>query len=198
MEDFPRAMSLRFEDGEGTWGGLLDTEYNYSVDPSDPKYDCNEECDHGTGRKLTVDFEEYKKKTTIIVEEYFATDDIVSTADELSELGMPGYNYYFVKKLISMAMDRHDKEKEMAAVLLSALYADIIDPSQVHKGFSKLVESSDDLIVDIPDTVDILALFIARAVVDDILPPAFLKKQMASLPAESKGVDVLKELKRAI
>ncbi|KAF2291052.1 hypothetical protein GH714_019395 [Hevea brasiliensis] len=185
-----------YSNGEGTWGGLLDTEYNYSVDPSDPKYDCNEECDHGTGRKLTVDFEEYKKKTTIIVEEYFATDDIVSTADELSELGMPGYNYYFVKKLISMAMDRHDKEKEMAAVLLSALYADIIDPSQVHKGFSKLVESSDDLIVDIPDTVDILALFIARAVVDDILPPAFLKKQMASLPAESKGVDVLKRAEK--
>ncbi|XP_043810425.1 MA3 DOMAIN-CONTAINING TRANSLATION REGULATORY FACTOR 2 [Manihot esculenta] len=176
--------------------GGKDTECNYSLDPSDPKDDSSEVIKESHLLKLTVDFEEYKKKTTVIVEEYFANDDIVSTANELSEIGMPGYNYYFVKKLVSMAMDRHDKEKEMAAVLLSALYADIIDPSQVYKGFSKLVEASDDLIVDIPDTVDVLALFIARAVVDDILPPAFLKKQMNSLPAESKGVDVLKRAEK--
>lgn len=141
-------------------------------------------------------FEEYKKKAIVIVDEYFATDDLVSPAYELKELGMPNYNYYFVKKLISMAMDRHDKEKEMAAVLLSSLYADVIDPPQVYKGFTKLVESADDLIVDIPDTVDVLALFIARAVVDDILPPAFLKKELESLPKDSKGVEVIKRAEK--
>ncbi|KAF5193712.1 Programmed cell death protein [Thalictrum thalictroides] len=177
--------------GKGTWGGLLDTEDDI-IDPNDPNYDSNEE------KQLTITepvptkaFEEYKKKVTIIVEEYFATDDVVSTANELEELGMSDYNYYFVKKLLSLAMDRDDKEKEMAAVILSSLYANVLDPSQVHKGFSKLIESADDLIVDIPDTVDVLALFVARAVVDDILPPAFLKKQMASLSKDSKGVEVL-------
>lgn len=155
-----------------------------------------QEYDHPNARKSAADLQVYKKKATIIVEEYFATDDVVSTANELRELGMPSYSYYFVKKLISIAMDRHDKEKEMAAVLLSALYADAIDPPQVYRGFSKLVESADDLIVDIPDTVDVLALFIARAVVDDILPPAFLKKQMASLSEDSKGVEVLKRAEK--
>lgn len=139
---------------------------------------------------------EYKKKATVIVDEYFATDDVVSTANELRELGMPNFNYYFVKKLVSMAMDRHDKEKEMTAILLSSLYADVIDPPQVYKGFSKLVEAADDLIVDIPDTVDVLALFIARAVVDDILPPAFLKKKLESLPKDSKGIDVIKRAEK--
>ncbi|EEF35271.1 conserved hypothetical protein [Ricinus communis] len=182
--------------GKGTWGGLLDTECDYSLDPKDPNYD-SEEYDHKSRTKLIVDFEEYKKKVTVIVEEYFATDDVVSTANELRELGVPSYNYYFIKKLVSMSMDRHDKEKEMAAILISALYADIIDPSQVYEGFTKLVESADDLIVDIPDTVDILALFIARAVVDDILPPAFIKKEMASLPADSKGIDVLKRAEKS-
>lgn len=147
-------------------------------------------------KEIRADLKEYKKKATIIVEEYFATDDIGSTANELKELDMPGYNYYFVKKLVSMAMDRHDKEKEMAAVLLSTLYANIIYPPQVYKGFSKLVESADDLIVDIPDAVDILALFIARAVVDDILPPAFLTKKIASLPMDSKGIEVLKRAEK--
>ncbi|KAK6277082.1 hypothetical protein POUND7_017405 [Theobroma cacao] len=182
--------------GKGTWGGLLETDYNYSLDSNDPNYDSSEEYGHPNGRKSACDFDAYKKKTTIIVEEYFATDDVVSTTNELRELAMPSYNYYFVKKLVSMAMDRHDQEKEMAAVLLSALYADVIDAPQVYKGFSKLVESADDLIVDIPDTVDVLALFIARAVVDDVLPPAFLKKQIAFLPNGSKGLEVLKRAEK--
>ncbi|RXH88028.1 hypothetical protein DVH24_037673 [Malus domestica] len=155
-----------------------------------------QECENSDARKERVDFEEYKKKATIIVEEYFATDDITSTANELRELDRPTYSYYFVKKLVSKVMDRHDKEKEMAAVLLSGLYADYIDPRQVYKGFCKLVESADDFIVDIPDTVDVLALFIARDVVDGILPPAFLKKQMNYLPKDSKGIKVLKRAEK--
>lgn len=182
--------------GKGTWGGLLDTEDSYPLDPSDPNYDSNEEHKHPSARKSAQDFQEYKKKATVLVEEYFATDDVDSTANELREIAMPNYNYYFVKKLVSIAMDRHDKEKEMAAVLLSALYADVIDAPQVYRGFCKLVESADDFVVDIPDTVDILALFIARAVVDDILPPAFIKKQMASLPSDSKGVEVLERAQK--
>lgn len=142
------------------------------LDPNDPNYNSAEDKDKTSAIQSNSPLGEYKKKATVIVDEYFATDDVVSTANELWELGMPNYNYYFVKKLVSMAMDRHDKEKEMTAILLSSLYADVIDPPQVYKGFSKLVEAADDLIVDIPDTVDVLALFIARAVVDDILPPA--------------------------
>ncbi|RVW94922.1 Programmed cell death protein 4 [Vitis vinifera] len=182
--------------GKGTWGGLLETEEGHALDLNDPNYDSTEECDHTNVRKSAEEFAEYKKKAAVIVEEYFATDDVVSTASELREISLPRYNFYFVKKLVSMAMDRHDKEKEMAAVLLSALYADVIDPSQVYKGFGKLVESSDDLIVDIPDTIDVLALFVARAVVDDILPPAFLTKHLASLPKDSKGVQVLRRAEK--
>ncbi|CAN0909931.1 MA3 DOMAIN-CONTAINING TRANSLATION REGULATORY FACTOR 2 [Linum grandiflorum] len=179
-----------YMDGHPNKGGSDDALYN---DPKDPNYDSTEEQEV----QITPSkFDDYKRKATIIVEEYFATSDVVSTANELRELRMPSFSYYFVKKLVSMAMDRHDKEKEMAAVLLSTLYAEVVEPSQVYKGFSKLVESADDLIVDIPDTVDVLALFIARAVVDDILPPVFLRKQLACLPADSKGVDVLRRAEK--
>lgn len=131
-----------------------------------------------------------------MVEEYFANDDVTSTANELRELEMPGYYFYFVKKLVSIAMDRRDKEKEMASILLSSLYGDVIDPKQVYKGFQKLVQSADDLIVDIPDAVDVLAMFIARAIVDDILPPSFLTKTLAYLSKESKGVEVIKRAEK--
>ena len=112
-------------------------------------------------------------------------------ASDLREQGSSGYLPYFIKRLVSMAMDRHDKEKEMASVLLSALYADVISPDQIQDGFFMLLESADDLAVDILDAVDILALFLARAVVDDIIPPAFLNRAKKGLPESSKGVQAI-------
>ncbi|KAL2242290.1 UNVERIFIED_CONTAM: hypothetical protein Sindi_0347000 [Sesamum indicum] len=181
--------------GKGTWGGLLDMDNDHVDDPNDPNYISDKE-DTKFVSKTSAEFEEFKKKATVIVEEYFVNDDVNSTANELRELEMPSYSFYFVKKLVSIAMDRRDKEKEMASILLSSLYGDVIDPQQVYKGFQKLVESADDLIVDIPDAVDVLALFIARAVVDDILPPSFLTKTMAYLSKDSKGVDVIKRTEK--
>jgi len=114
---------------------------------------------------------------------------------DLRELGsnedLAAYYPYFIKRLLSMAMDRHDKEKEMASVLLSALYANVISPEQIGDGIFMVIESADDLAVDILDAVDILALFLARAVVDDIIPPAFLAKARKALPESSKGIQVI-------
>ncbi|KAE8672302.1 Tetratricopeptide repeat (TPR)-containing protein [Hibiscus syriacus] len=96
-----------------------------------------------------------------------------------------------------MAMDRHDKEKEMASVLLSALYAYVISPTQIKDGFVMLLEDADDLVVDITDAVNILALFVARAVVDEILPPAFLSRAKKTLPESSKGYLVLQTAEKS-
>ncbi|PAN50838.1 hypothetical protein PAHAL_9G550300 [Panicum hallii] len=142
------------------------------------------------------EFLQFKRKATTIVEEYFSTDDVAATANELRELRVPCYHYYFVKKLVSVAMDRHDREKEMAAVLLSSLYGDVVDRPQLYKGFCELTESCDDLSVDTPDAVDILGVFVARAIVDDMLPPAFLAKQGACLPNGCKGAEVLRRAEK--
>jgi hypothetical protein len=76
----------------------------------------------------------------------------------------------------------------MVSVLLSSLYGNVISSTQIRLGFVLLLDALDDLAVDIPDTVGSLALFIARAVVDDILPPAFLSKAKVSqnLPRECR------------
>jgi hypothetical protein len=103
-----------------------------------------------------------------LVEEYSALDDVMSMAMDLHTLGSPNYHHYFVKKLVFMALDCHDWEKEMASMLLLALYVDMIEPDQIAKGFRNLLESVDDLSLDIPDAVDILAVFLAQAVVDNI------------------------------
>lgn len=183
--------------GKGTWGKLLDTDGESRIDRNDPNYDSGEEPYQLVGATVVDPLDEYKKAVASIIEEYFSTDDVVLAASDLKELSSSQYHPYFIKRLVSMAMDRHDKEKEMASVLLSALYADVISPAQIQDGFYMLLDSADDLAVDILDAVDILALFLARAVVDDILPPAFLTRAKKALPESSKGVQVIQTAEKS-
>ncbi|KAK4394893.1 ma3 domain-containing translation regulatory factor 1 [Sesamum angolense] len=147
------------------------------------------------GSTVSDPLDEYKKAVVSLVEEYFTTGDVEVAASDLRELGSSEYHPYFIKRLVSM--DRHDKEKEMASVLLSALYADVIMAAQISQGYFMLLESADDLAVDILDAVDVLALFIARAVVDDILPPAFITRASKMLPESSKGFQVLQTAEKS-
>ncbi|XP_024025004.1 uncharacterized protein LOC21391570 [Morus notabilis] len=183
--------------GKGTWGKLLDTDSESHIDRNDPNYDSGEEPYQLVGQTVSDLLDEYKKAVVSIVEEYFSTGDVELAASDLRELGSSQYHPYFIKRLVSMAMDRHDKEKEMASVLLSALYADVISPSQIRDGFFMLLESVDDLVVDILDAVNILALFLARAVVDDILPPAYLTRAKKALPEASKGFQVIQTAEKS-
>eukprot|EP00262_Sarcandra_glabra_P015736 TRINITY_DN4918_c0_g1_i1.p1 TRINITY_DN4918_c0_g1~~TRINITY_DN4918_c0_g1_i1.p1 ORF type:complete len:717 (+),score=179.55 TRINITY_DN4918_c0_g1_i1:274-2424(+) len=185
--------------GKGTWGKLLDTDGDSRLDRNDPNYDSGEEPYQLVGSTITVSthYDDYKKAVVAIIEEYFTTGDVELAASDLRDLGSTEYHPYFVKRLVSMAMDRHDKEKEMASVLLSALYADVISSTQISQGFVYLLEAADDLALDILDAVDILALFIARAVVDDILPPAFLTKAKKTLPESSKGHQVVQTAEKS-
>ncbi|GAB2289432.1 Peptide chain release factor 1, mitochondrial [Dionaea muscipula] len=177
--------------GKGTWGKLLDTDGVTYIDHSDPNYDSGEEPYQLVGSTISDPLDDYKKAVVSVIEEYFINGAVEVAASDLTDLGSSEYHPYFIKRLVSMAMDRHDKEKEMASVLLSALYGDIISPAQISQGFILLLESADDLSVDIPDAVNVLALFIARAVVDDILPPAFVKKVQMTLAESSKGLQVI-------
>ncbi|XP_058093870.1 LOW QUALITY PROTEIN: MA3 DOMAIN-CONTAINING TRANSLATION REGULATORY FACTOR 1-like [Magnolia sinica] len=183
--------------GKGTWGKLLDTDSDSRLDRNDPNYDSGEEPYQLVGATVTTPFDHFKKDVVTIIEEYFTTGDVDQAASDLRDLGSYEFHHYFVKRLVSTAMDRHDKEKEMASVLLSALYADVISSDQISQGFVMLLESADDLALDILDAVDILALFIARAVVDDILPPAFLTRAKKKLPDSSKGLEVIQTAEKS-
>ncbi|CAA6659627.1 unnamed protein product [Spirodela intermedia] len=192
-----RKTSSNGAGGKGTWGKLLDTDTDTHIDKNDPNYDSGEEPYELVGATVSSPVDDYKKAVVSIIEEYFSTGDVDQAASDLRDLHSDEYHHYFVKKLVSMAMDRHDKEKEMSTVLLSALYADVINSAHINKGFLMLLESADDLTLDIVDTVDVLALFIARAVVDDILPPAFLKRAREKLSETSKGFQVIQTAEKS-
>ncbi|XP_073006917.1 MA3 DOMAIN-CONTAINING TRANSLATION REGULATORY FACTOR 1-like isoform X1 [Typha latifolia] len=182
--------------GKITVGDLLGNGSCPSYDKNDSDH-WNNEIPHVLGVLASCSLDDYRKDITKIVEEYFNTGDVALAVSDLRDLGSEQYHHYFVKKLISMAMDRHDKEKEMASVLLSSLYADLLSSSKINEGFMMLLESADDLAVDILDAVDVLALFIARAVVDEILPPIFVTRTRELLPESSKGYQVLKTVEKS-
>ncbi|RVX02440.1 hypothetical protein CK203_031181 [Vitis vinifera] len=106
---------------------------------------------------------EHGENCLALMKKYINTGDVELAASDLRELGSNEYHPCFIKRLVSMAMNRRDKEKEMASVVFLALYADVISFTQIGQGFFILLESADDLAVDVLDAVDVLTLFIARA-----------------------------------
>ena len=51
-------------------------------------------------------------------------------------------------------------------------------------GFELLLDSLDDLCIDCPDAKSMVGSFLARAVVDEVLPPAFLSNRNNSHPGD--------------
>jgi|EP00505_MAST-04D_sp_SCG-Rhode-Island_P002707 programmed cell death protein 4 len=125
------------------------------------------------GTELTLP--SYKKKIIPVLEEYFVSLDKDEVERHMYEINAPHFHYEFVKRAITMAMDRKDRGCESASKLLSFLYgAKHITTNQIGKGFERLFEVVDDLSIDVPDAERIISSFVARSVVDEILPPRFL------------------------
>ena len=134
----------------------------------------------------------YKKEVVTIIHEYFLSDDIPELIRSLEDLGAPEYNPIFLKKLITLAMDRKNKEKEMASVLLSALHIEIFSTEDIVNGFVMLLESAEDTALDILDASNELALFLARAVIDDVLAPLNLEEISSKLPPKCSGSETVR------
>ena len=50
----------------------------------------------------------------------------------------------------------------------------VMSGDQLQMGMTRLLVATDDLLLDCPDAVRLLSLFLGRAIVDEILPPSFL------------------------
>lgn len=93
-----------------------------------------------------------------------------------------------------MSMDRNDKERELVSRLLSEFYPDVLSTNVIGKGFERLFEIMDELEKDAPRAKDITATFIARCVVDEILPPSFLSDVVIC----SLGGDIIEHARRML
>jgi len=65
----------------------------------------------------------FKTKATTIIHEYFLTGDIpgvITSLETANNLSFTSLNAIFIKRLITLAMDRKNREKEMASALLTS------------------------------------------------------------------------------
>lgn len=183
-----------------------------ALDEADPNYDSEEETGNeyipvsspsrnsyaDPGRDGMVETKmtltQYKRSIQPFIEQFFLNAEEEEVKKNLIELNVPQYSYEFVKKLITMSMDRGDKERELASRLLSDFYPDTMSTNVIGKGFERLFEIIDELEKDAPKAREIAATFIARCVVDEILPPSFL----SDVIVRSLGGDIIDHAKRML
>jgi programmed cell death protein 4 len=109
-------------------------------------------------------------------------------------LDCPEYSYELVKRAISMSLDRSDREREQISQLLSECYPDILSTNMIGKGFERLFELVDELVKDVPSAREKLSTFLARCVVDEVLPPSFLN----DVVVRNLGGEIVEHAKRML
>jgi len=135
---------------------------------------------------------DFKKRVASILREYFVSEDVNDASDSLKKLDCPAFHYEFVKRAVTMSIDRKDREREAVSRLLSSMYPSTLSSVQIGKGFERLFERVDELEIDAPNFAkDVITKFLCRAVTDEILPPSFLTDPFV----ESLGGSVVENAK---
>lgn len=60
-----------------------------------------------------------------LIDEYYNSGDIQEASTTLQELDEHEYGHLFVKRAVTRALDKHNHEREMSSILLSALYGEV-------------------------------------------------------------------------
>ena len=109
-----------------------------------------------------------------ISQEFFVSGDFDDITRTIFEIDAAEYSYEFVKRLLNMSLDKGDRERELVSQLMSLLYPDVLSTSMICKGFERLFEIVDEVEKDVPHARNHVATFLARAVLDEVIPPSFL------------------------
>jgi hypothetical protein len=109
-----------------------------------------------------------------IIDEYLISGDLEEAEKSINEFNAEHQHHIFLKKALFIAMEKQAYERELVSRLLSAFYNTILTSSKITQGFHYALDSVEDVSLDIPDAKEILAKFLARAIIDEVLPPKFL------------------------
>lgn len=193
--------------GKGKWDALDGADMDDipdALDENDPNYDDFAESGkyilsstdgaQGTGAELRVDDRivygpmltksEFKIRVGDIVKEYFDSGDADEVIRSIDELKCQKYHEEVVKKAISLSLDEGPRERELVSRLLTCLHPYPLEDEQMTAGFDILLDSLEDLSIDIPDAKTIVGCFLARAIVDEVLPPAFISNRNNKNPGD--------------
>lgn len=129
-----------------------------------------------------------------VLDEYFVSGSLEGVIKDLSEIEGKRPGQEVVKRTLVLALEKKSRDKEMASLLLSAMTR-VYGSEQFFEGFIRVLKNIDDVALDTPDVVPMMASFIARAIVDDVLPPNFFEFVPARL---SRGNDRVRAVADAV
>jgi hypothetical protein len=154
--------------GKGTWGkGGIDDLRETRIDPKDPDYNSEEE-----GEQVVLNKVDVITPMEYIIKEFLEEGDIEDAAKSIKEQNFS--HSEFVKEAMIMSMEKEAFERENVSKLLSNLYFNVISPADIAEGFQQALDLIDDIHLDVPLADEMLAKFLSRAIVDEVIPPAFL------------------------
>eukprot|EP01069_Polyplicarium_translucidae_P006225 Polyplicarium_translucidae@DN2925_c0_g1_i1.p1 len=145
---------------------------------SDPTIDASR-----TLKEQITRLSELKTKIEDFEIDFFSSGSADETAKFLAEIGLSVRHcrHEFVKHLVKASFSKTDREREMVSQVMSSLYGvereDQLHPDDIQLGFSRLLGSLEDAILDAPSASELMSKFLCRAVVDEIVPPSFLQDQ---------------------
>lgn len=118
--------------------------------------------------------DDFKAGCRAALADFFVSEDIPALVDDIHALAEPHWAYEFVKQALVAALARPNRDREAVSRMFSALDGTVLPSPHIRAGFNLALDRVADLALDTPDASNLLACFIARAVVDDVLPPAFV------------------------
>ena len=83
--------------------------------------------------------------------EYFDSCDTDEVIRSIEELKCREYHPDVVKKVVSISLDKHPRERELVSRLLTCLHPSPLTDQDMEEGFNILLDSLDDLTTDVPD-----------------------------------------------
>jgi programmed cell death protein 4 len=94
---------------------------------------------------------EFKIQLDEAIKEYFDSADVTEVIQSLSDMRCLAYHPHVVKRAVSLSLDKGPRERELISRLLTELHPDPLTDANLSTGFELLLNSLDDLSIDIPD-----------------------------------------------
>jgi programmed cell death protein 4 len=124
----------------------------------------------GDGRPV----EEMKIVVDQVINEYLLSSDLDEAIRCLKEMNSIQFFHEIVKRAIVLSMDKTSLQRKAISELFHDLSEiQLLTNSQAEKGFNRLYESLNDLILDTPHAKEILEEFTKQAIIDQVLPSTY-------------------------
>jgi len=105
-----------------------------------------------------------KKRIADLLQQYIINGDTTEACRCIREWAVPLFHHEVVKRALTLGMESPAAEALIVKLLKEASEECLISSSQMMKGFYRVAESLDDLILDIPSAKSEFQLLVSKAI----------------------------------